>query len=151
MAFQRSTLLALLVLVIAALFAHAQEVDLTSAAGDTSLSVRAEDEPTAAVANCALAINCGQCKSSSCGWCGDSDSKGYCENCTEKDCKKPDSCNYKYYTHNICPSEIDDVLLGVGAIIGIVVGGVVGLCCLGAACLGLIYCLCCRRHGYHHL
>lgn len=62
MAFQRSTLLALLVLVIAALFAHAQEVDLTSAAGDTSLSVRAEDEPTAAVANCALAINCGQCK-----------------------------------------------------------------------------------------
>ncbi len=63
MAFQRSTLLALLVLAIAALFAHAQEVDLTS---DTTLSVRTEDEPTAAVANCGLAINCGQCKV--CGW-----------------------------------------------------------------------------------
>merc|ERR1711879_571708 len=61
--------------------------------------------------------------------------------------RSPDSCNYKYYTHNICPSEIGDVLLSVGAIIGIVVGGVVGLCCLGALCLGLIYCLCCRRHG----
>ena len=63
MAFQRSTLLALLVLAIAALFAHAQEVDLTS---DTTLSVRTEDEPKAAVANCGLAINCGQCKV--CGW-----------------------------------------------------------------------------------
>ena len=62
MAFQRSTLLALLVLVIAALFAHAQEVDLPSAADDTSISLRTEDEATAAVANCALAINCGQCK-----------------------------------------------------------------------------------------
>merc|ERR1711879_1090726 len=92
MAFQRSTLLALLVLVIAAVFAHAQEVDLTS---DTTQTVRTEDEMATAVANCALAINCGQCKSSSCGWCGDSDRKGYCENCTEKDCKKPDSCNYK--------------------------------------------------------
>jgi hypothetical protein len=41
---------------------------------------------------------------SECGWCGESDSKGTCIPCTEKDCKKPDSCKAKYYTHNLCPS-----------------------------------------------
>jgi hypothetical protein len=42
------------------------------------------------------------------------------------------------------------VLLSVGAIIGIVVGGAIGLCCLLTAFCGIIYCLCCRHHhGYH--
>jgi hypothetical protein len=43
------------------------------------------------------------------------------------------------------------VLLGVGAIVGIVIGGVVGACCLLALFIGLMCCLCGRHRGYHHL
>jgi hypothetical protein len=43
---------------------------------------------------------------------------------------------------------VDAIVLGVGAIIGIVVASIVGFCCLVALVSGLIFCLCCRTR--HH-
>ncbi|ELR17910.1 uncharacterized protein ACA1_206870 [Acanthamoeba castellanii str. Neff] len=145
---KQCTLLVLFVALLA-VFAFADEAPGTSDAAPVTPSTTAEDSPVEASAYCSLYTSCSTC-SGSCGWCGDSDTTGYCTDCVSgsSNCNKPASCTYKYWTHNICPSDVDALVLGVGAIIGIIVASVVGFCCLVAIVAGLIFCLCCRpRHS----
>jgi len=97
--------------------------------------------------NCTDAKNCSQCffhLTLNCGWCGNSNGDGTCYTCPEGKCTtRPLECTAKYWTVGICPEAAKELFLGLGAIIGIIVGVSVGLCCLmGLFGCVIFYCCC---------
>jgi hypothetical protein len=141
--------LALLLLISAPLLVRGNNNDETQ---ESDLALRS---------TCYQATDCSSCLQTvgACTWCGSSDDSGFCNYCPNNQ-----TCGCTSYSSDIiCPDAAKDLAKGlalsVAAIIFIVVGSLVGCCCLLAILTGLVFCLCCRTRahrgyvvaGQHHL